>query len=191
MKGINYSLNFTNTATLGISQIFNTVNLLFPFGISSGDPLPAGKYQFTQTALSYQSDLRKLLTYELNLSGGRFYNGNIKSIQGTARLRKQPWGNFSLGVQWNELQFPQPYGNNNLLLIQPKIEICFSTNLFWTTFIQYATQRNNFNINSRLQYRFKPMSDLYLVYTDNYFTDPFLKNKNRAIVFKLNYWLNL
>jgi hypothetical protein len=42
-----------------------------------------------------------------------------------------------------------------------------------------------------LQWRFKPMSDLFLVYTDNYFTDPFMKNKNRAIVFKLNYWLNL
>ena len=38
---------------------------------------------------------------------------------------------------------------------------------------------------------YKPMSDLYLVYTDNYFTSPFLKNKNRAIVFKLNYWLNI
>jgi hypothetical protein len=29
------------------------------------------------------------------------------------------------------------------------------------------------------------------VYTDNYFTDPLFKNRNRAIVFKMNYWLNL
>ena len=51
--------------------------------------------------------------------------------------------------------------------------------------------RNNMNINSRLQYRFKPMSDLFLVYTDNYFTSPLFKSRNRALVFKLNYWLNL
>jgi hypothetical protein len=35
------------------------------------------------------------------------------------------------------------------------------------------------------------MSDIYLLYTDNYYTDPLFKNKNRAVVFKMNYWLNL
>jgi hypothetical protein len=35
------------------------------------------------------------------------------------------------------------------------------------------------------------MSDIFLVYSDNYFSTPFLKNKNRAIVLKANYWLNL
>lgn len=53
------------------------------------------------------------------------------------------------------------------------------------------TQINNFNINSRLQWRYLPMSDLFIVYTDNYYSDPFMKNKNRGIVFKLNYWLTL
>jgi len=86
---------------------------------------------------------------------------------------------------------PKPYGSNSLFLIAPRLEINFSNNLFWTTFLQYNTQKNNFNINSRLQWRFKPMSDIYLVYTDNYYTDPLFKNKNRALVFKMNYWLNL
>jgi hypothetical protein len=50
------------------------------------------------------------------------------------------------------------------------------------------------NINSRLQWRFRPVSDLFLVYTDNYFTDQFFQNpnvKNRALVLKVTYWLNL
>jgi len=55
--------------------------------------------------------------------------------------------------------------------------------------MQYNT--NNFNINSRFQWRYKPMSDIFLVYTDNYFSTPFFTNKNRALVFKMNYWLNL
>jgi len=45
------------------------------------------------------------------------------------------------------------------------------------------------NINSRIQWRFKPVSDVYLVYTDNYYPESF-KNKNRAIVLKINYWIN-
>ena len=71
----------------------------------------------------------------------------------------------------------------------------------WTTFVQYNTQAENFNINSRLQWRFAPMSDIFLVYTDNYLvqtddmTDDFriesFAAKNRALVFKVNYWFTL
>jgi len=72
--------------------------------------------------------------------------------------------------------------------------------LFFTTFFQYNTQQNNFNINSRLQWRFRPMSDVYLVYTDNYNTlaPTYAPNsymyfgaKNKAIVLKLVWWLNV
>ncbi|MEM9023481.1 MAG: hypothetical protein AAGB22_07050, partial [Bacteroidota bacterium] len=61
--------------------------------------------------------------------------------------------------------------------------------LFFTTFIQYNTQRNNLNINSRFQWRFKPMSDLFVVYTNNY--DQNINEKNRALVVKLVYWITL
>jgi hypothetical protein len=53
-----------------------------------------------------------------------------------------------------------------------------------------ASRRDNLNINSRFQWRFQPMSDLYIVYTDNYAVE-FWGPKNRALVIKLNYWFNL
>jgi hypothetical protein len=71
--------------------------------------------------------------------------------------------------------------------VGPEIQLSFTKNLFWTTFIQYNTQAKNVNINARIQWRFKPMSDLYLVYTDNY--DPVFNVKNRAVVMKLIWWL--
>ena len=101
-----------------------------------------------------------------------------------------PWGNFSLNFIENNLVFPKNYGKGRLFLISPKAEINFSKNLFWTTFMQYNTQRDNFNINSRLQWRYLPMSDLFLVYSDNYLVDNF-GPRNRAFVIKLNYWSNL
>ncbi|MEJ2003640.1 MAG: hydrolase, partial [Cyclobacteriaceae bacterium] len=90
----------------------------------------------------------------------------------------------------NFLRLPEPYGSADLSLISFRSEINFSTQLFWTTFLQYNTQQDNFNINSRLQWRFAPMSDVFLVLTDNYAASPFLKiNRNRAVVLKVNYWL--
>ncbi|MEM6699144.1 MAG: hypothetical protein AAF599_12150, partial [Bacteroidota bacterium] len=71
-----------------------------------------------------------------------------------------------------------------------RIDLTFTKSLFWTTFIQYNNQIDNLNINSRFQWRFRPVSDLFIVYTDNYFPDDFV-NKNRALVLKLTYWLNV
>ena len=68
--------------------------------------------------------------------------------------------------------------------------ITFSKKVFLTTFIQYNNQVDNLNINARIQWRYKPVSDLYLVFTDNYTTDRYLSVRNRAIVAKVTYWLN-
>jgi hypothetical protein len=75
-------------------------------------------------------------------------------------------------------------------LVSPKIDVTFSNTLFWTTFVQYNEQRQNTNINSRIQWRYKPASDIFLVYTDNYFPNSY-EIKNRAVVLKMTYWLNL
>ena len=49
----------------------------------------------------------------------------------------------------------------------PRIDVTFSKSLFWSTLVQYSNQRGNKGINSRLQWRFAPLSDLYPVYNDN------------------------
>jgi hypothetical protein len=184
-------LFFKNTSNVIFHRHENVNNLLFNTAFTEAMPLPPGRYQAPSYGLTYNTDSRKKLYFRTDFEAGDFFNGKILRYELSATYRVQPWGNFSMSLQQARLNFPSPYGKSNLFLIAPRIEINFTNNLFWTTFMQYNNQRNNFNINSRLQWRYKPMSDLFLVYSDNYFTDPFMKNKNRALVFKLNYWLNL
>jgi len=182
---------FKNASLLGIDLKNTIVNLLYPISFTDDVPLPAGNYVFNQIQLKYTSDMRKKFGIESMLNIGQFYNGEVKGIAMGITYRNQPHFKILLSAQFNNIVFPNPYGSSNLVLLQPRVEWNFSTKLFWTTFVQYNTQSNNFNINSRLQYRFKPMSDFFLVYTDNYFTDPLFKNKNRALIFKFSYWFNL
>ena len=183
--------SFNNTSEITLNLGYNRNNLLFYTPYTDKDPIPPGAYSTWRKSISYGSDYRKKFYYTASITQGGLLNGSIFKYEFSASYRSQPWGNFSINLEQSRLRFPEPYGKNNLFLVAPRIEINFSNNLFWTTFLQYNNQRNNFNINSRLQWRYKPMSDLFLVYSDNYFTDPFMKNKNRAIVFKMNYWLNL
>jgi len=187
-----YNIDFKNTSVLGTSFQYNNTNAVFPFSFTESKfPLPKGQYLYNQLSISYDSDLRKKFMYSLSYSTGGFYNGTLNQYKIALKYRVQPWGNFGLNFEQNDIVLPEKYGNDRLLLISPRIEINFSNSMFWTTFLQFNTQRNNFNVNSRFQWRYKPMSDFFLVYTDNYFTDPLFKNKSRAIVFKLNYWLTL
>lgn len=188
---LSYQSEFKKTSSIKTSVIHNELDLLYPITFTNAHPLPAAHYQYSQAAITYNSDSRKILSYMLTYTGGQFYNGKINSIVGNITLRSRPHLNLILQAEYDKLYFPALYGNSQLFLVSPKIEYNFNTKVSWTTFLQYNTQANNFNVNSRFQYRFKPMSDLYLVYTDNYFTTPFMQNKNRAIVLKVNYWLNL
>ena len=62
--------------------------------------------------------------------------------------------------------------------------------LYFTAFAQYNEQQKNVNLNTRVQWRYRPASDLFIVYTDNYFPETF-NVRNRALVVKLTYWWNL
>ena len=190
-NSLNLAADFKNTAGLRINISNNLLNLLYPISFTDGTPLPAKEYQFSQLAFMFVSDSRKELGWFAELRGGEFYNGKIQSISGGINWRNQPHLNIRIRAELNKIDLPGTYGSTKLLLIAPRVEYNFNTQLFWTTFIQYNTQSNNFNINSRLQYRYKPMSDFFLVYTDNYFTDPLFKNKNRALIFKFSYWFNM
>jgi len=188
---LRYFLNFKNTSYLHVRWDNEDTRLQFPTTFTGATPLPVGKYIYNQYKAEFTTDARKRFILTAAFSIGKLFNGNYQQYTTTIAFRKQPWGNFSVLFEQDVLHFPDPYGKADLFLIAPRIEINFSNSICWTTFLQYNTQLNNFNINSRFQWRFKPMSDIFLVYTDNYFTDPTFKNKNRAIVFKANYWLNL
>ena len=190
-SNLSIQTDFKNSSNFKANLGNNVVDLIFPTSFTGGTPLPAQRYQYSQFLISFMSDSRKELGWFGDARIGNFYNGTIRGISAGIQWRNQPNLNIRLRAELNNINLPGKYGSTKLLLIAPRIEYNFNTQLFWTTFIQYNTQSNNFNINSRLQYRYQPMSDFFLVYTDNYFTDPLFKNKSRALIFKFSYWLNM
>lgn len=165
---------------------------------TGGLPLEANT-EYTNNLLiaRYQSDARKKISFELSTRSGEYYNGMRWNLEGSIQWRYQPLGFTSIDFAYNGIRLPDPYNDANLFLIGPRFDFTFSKKLFWTTFVQYNSQIDNVNINSRLQWRFAPVSDIFLVYTDNYLAETeegfiqFGGSKSRALVFKMTYWLNL
>ena len=188
-----YEWKYANTSELGLGVGYEYIFLFADFDPSrtGSPPLPGNRgYGAWSGFANYRSDRRRKLSTAVELNAGQFFNGNSYSIAGNLLYRYQPFGSIDLRVSYRYLDLPEPYASTALFLIGPRIDFTFSKSVFLTTFLQYNDQIDNINVNARLQWRFAPVSDFFLVYTDNYDSLDF-GVKNRALVAKVTYWLNL
>jgi len=152
--------------------------------------MPAGStWNWFESSLSYTSDSRKPFKYIIQGGYGGFYNGSKMSLSGNFNYRFQPYGYVSLIINYNDLFLPQPWERTKFWLVGPKMDVTFTEKLFLTTYVQYNQQSDNLNINARFQWRYKPVSDFFIVYTNNYFPVN-MAQKNWALVLKVSYWIN-
>ena len=195
-----YRINFKNAARFSMRLRRQYTYLFEAFDPSGSDGIELPEdtgYAYNLIFASFNSDQRKPFFYELSTRTGEYFNGTRINLQGTLSFRFAIRGTVSLNFAYNRIRLPDPYNDANLILLGPRFDITFTKNIFWTTFIQYNDQINNVNINTRFQWRFKPVSDLFIVYTDNYFAAEedrlidFSRPKSRAFVVKVSYWLNL
>jgi hypothetical protein len=189
-----FKVDFKNTGFLSVQAAFNSLNLLFPtrfFSDTNYAALPLAHYQYNQYTISASSDPRKILVFTTSLTAGGFYNGKYDQVVSSLLFQLQPHFSITATAEYDHITFPSPYGHGDFVLLSPHLEIGLTTKLSWTTYLQYNTQVNNININSRLQWQFKPLSNLFIVYTSNYMIAPVPGNLNRSLVVKLNYWFNL
>lgn len=193
---LDYAINFLNTTNVQFSatRIYQLLpedfNPLYPRGEI---PYLAGQqFNWNEFNFQFNSNARKVINYSIQASGGEFYTGTRQSYGGTLNYRYQPYGSLAVTVDYNNLQLGAPYGKAEFLLVRPRLDFTLSTKLFLTGVVQYNTRFDSYSMNARLQWRFKPASDLFLVYNqvENKFPQD-LRSNTQALVIKFTYWLNL
>lgn len=200
---LSHSFNFKDKSLITFWTATDYVKLLLdfnPFGVGTLKLRKGDEHRWKSLGFNYESTPIKSFTYSINSRFGGYYGlGNRIGISSTLKYRVQPYGYISVNFDYNKIWdvYVPIYGNQKaqiaqaeFWIIRPKIDLTFTNNLFFSTFFQINQQTKNINLNTRLQWRYQPASDLFLVYTDNYFPETY-NIRSRAIVLKLNYWLNL
>ncbi len=189
-----YRVNFRDGGSLRGWFSNNFVELTNPFDPIniSGHYLDEGsRHEWNSVGLRFDSRPQRSFTYDFRVQRGGFYaDGTRLLLSGEIGYRFQPYVNITAAASYNRLDLPDPWGRSEFWLTGTRIDITFTNNIYFTTFTQYNEQLDNININSRFQWRFKPASDLFIVYTDNYLPGSF-SVKNRALMLKLTYWWNV
>jgi hypothetical protein len=190
---LRYKARFRNqsSAYMSINRVY--LKLTDPYDPSNSEGLEyqAGD-EFTYWYLFtwYRSDKRKPFTFSAHGMLGGYYEGERYSLSADLQYTFRPYVNLAMVSSYNKVNQPLPYSSVDYWLLGPRLDVTFTRNMYLATLVQYNSQRERLNINARFQWRYAPVSDFYLVYTDDYFTDRFAP-KSRALILKLTYWLNV
>lgn len=188
-----YSFAFRNRSSLDFFISDDFVELLSPF-----DPTRLGKeelavgtkHRWNAFGWMYASKPQSLFTYTFDgRLGGYYEDGNRTSLTTELGYRFQPFVSLSANLNYNRIKMPAPWNTNEFWLIGSEVDITFTNKLFFSNLFQYNEQSKNFNLNSRFQWRYKPASDLFIVYTNNHLLDPY-NGRTWSLTLKLNYWFN-
>jgi hypothetical protein len=195
-SGIFYNIEFRTKATIQAFFSNDYVKLLNDFDPTNltGIKLKKGSlHNWYAMGLFLTSKPQSLFTYGFESRYGGYYaDGTRLRLAANIGYRFQPYVQLALATELNDINLPETSGlkDAHFWLVSPRVDITLTNNFYFTTFLQYNQQIKNTNVNARLQWRYKPVSDIFLVYTDNYATiDP--RVKNRAIVLKMTYWWNV
>ncbi|PWH83732.1 hypothetical protein DIS18_04035 [Algibacter marinivivus] len=189
---LNQSSHFFNSALFfkDLSAVYyvythDFVDLKYGFDpLSNGNALQPDSYSYGLLKVGYNSANNQKFRYRVNLQKGNYYSG--KRTSGGVYLNYQllPFANLEVFHDINAIDLNE-LGKETFHLTRFTGQVFFNNRLNWTTYVQYNTQRDNFNINSRLQWEYKPLSYIYFVVSDNYNQD--IRRQNWGVAFKMNY----
>ena len=189
-----YLFNFKDRSrfTLGIRR--QHIELLSDF-----DPLQTlisklasgTKHQWNSFTISYDAKPQKRFTYSAEvITGGYYDNGKRNAFLGEFGYRFQPYLELSSLVNYNQIDLPAPWNTNSFWLLGLKSNLTLTNNIFFSNLFQYNEQLGLWNFNSRFQWRYKPASDIFLVFNSNEISVPKVET-GWNLTLKVNYWINL
>ena len=158
--------------------------------IAAGVTLPVGAYGFRDLGAASSFGQQRLLSGSISVRTGSFWSGDSTSV-GLSRGRVEVTPQLSVepSVSFNWVDLPE--GSFSTSLSRVRVNYTVSPRMFFSGLLQHNSSGNIFSTNVRPRWEYSPGSDLFVVYTEDRDTDPFLPDRrtelrNRGFVVKMN-----
>jgi hypothetical protein len=179
---------FTNSDLLSVSYTDSFERLVRPFAIATGVAIPVGSYDFHTTRVGYTAGQQRRFSGELVFETGAFYSGDRRSIAvNSGRLQVTPQVSLEPSVSINWIDLAQ--GAFTLKVARTRATYTITPRMFVSGIVQYNSAGTSFGSNVRFRWEYRPGSELFVVYTDDFDTEArpdVTALRNRALVIKFN-----
>ena len=170
-----------------IGYVLQTENLLEPFEVSPGVVIPPGRYEFNTVDAAAFTNQTRLFGVRGRISVGDFYNGTQTSGRFTFNFRISKHVKAETRWVFNDVELPQ--GAFDVGLYSQVVNFTFTPNLRLNTILQYNDLSGDLGTNIRLHWIYKPGSDLFVVYNENWMAEDlrYRQSTHRQIAVKFTY----
>jgi len=135
------------------------------FAVFPGHSIAAGAYGWQEVTTTLASSKSRALSGSVNATAGGFYDGTRRSYGGTLTWRARY--DFSVEANFTRNDVELPTSGPFLADVgRLRVRYAYSTKLFGSAFVQYNAQSNTIVTNARVNFRYAPLSDIFLVFTD-------------------------
>ena len=173
---------------IGFEVKNTTENLDRDFWIQ-GVNIPADDYNFTSFQTSFRTSSSRMISGQLQVEFGEFYSGTRRGFSIDATARPNAKLSIEPFIEFNRITLP--YEEFDANAFGGRISYSFSTTLFTKLFAQWGTDTDVLSANFLVNYIYRPGSDFYLVFDQNYDTrDGGIKLLGWTVVGKMTYWWN-
>ena len=187
---LEWSAEFESGDDMNLTFLRTFERLVDPFPIRGSDvAVPVGDYEFNELQATYRAFRGRKLSGNLEFSTGGFFNGERTRFKISPQFKPTQNLSFEPGYEWNKISLPE--GSFNTQEFNGEMNYSFSQKWLTRTTFLLDSQEQEYTVNFRLNYIFRPGDDLFVVYneTRNYGAGGQLQN--RALIVKLTFSLDM
>ncbi|HAA75552.1 TPA: hypothetical protein DCE37_10555 [Candidatus Latescibacteria bacterium] len=151
--------------------------------------IPVGTYDFSTFTFGPSPSRSRKFRPRVFLEAGSFYTGHRYTVR--SEMVFQPTGRLSIETNWNSNWIRLPQVHLNITAMSTRILYSFSTDFFVKLFAQWNNDRESVSTNFLLNWRYRPGSDVFLVFDNGFGTEGNFHRKNRSVLVKWSYLLGL
>ena len=152
--------------TLSLNFIAEEERLNEAFEISEGVVIPVGRYRFDYGSIALETTNIRPVNGTISLGWGQYYSGRRFQTSATAEWRPSTHVYLSLEYEQNDIRLDE--GNFTTRLTRGRVNLNFTPDLSWNTFLQYDNVSDLFGINSRVRWIVDPGNEVFLVFDHRY-----------------------
>ncbi len=141
-------------------------HLTTPFNIYKNVLIPVGDYRFLRHQLSFATAKDRKWILQVRERFGEFYGGRLDDTRVTLSLRADERLSLAISEEYERFRLPIPDGRFNVSIGSLQASYSLSRFVTASALVQRDTANEHaYGTNLRLQWHYRPGSDVYLVYT--------------------------
>ncbi len=179
------------TEDVWLVHIREKISLLAPFDPTFGGKAmldSGGVYSYDYLRFSFTSDQRQVVFGAVTADVGEYFDGRQFRISGNVKYRLRPYANIGANYDLGYFRLGEPEVSSRIALVGVTTDLTFTRSLFFTSMVQYASLSEHVNVFGRFQWRFRPLSDFFVIYSSNIHSAT-RATRNQNLVAKVTWWI--